>query len=110
MIDQSNYQEPLKKKVAFSNSISGTTSGLNVQPRAPALVDTNKTFDGINEIIGAVNSYLSTGSAAAANRESNATDHSATKFQNMKSKHQNPGVGTGAGAGTGMSVTHQKNS
>jgi len=31
MIDQSGYQqEPAKKKVAFSNSISGTTSGLNV--------------------------------------------------------------------------------
>lgn len=58
-------QEPQKKKVAFSNSISGMTqNGINVQqPRAPALVDTNKTFDGINEIIGAVNSYLSTGSA-----------------------------------------------
>jgi hypothetical protein len=66
MIEQSSYQEPSKKKVAFSNSISGTTSGLNVQPRAPALIDNNKTFDGINEIIGAVNSYLSTGSA---NRE-----------------------------------------
>ena len=55
-----------KKKVAFSNSISGISSGLNVQARAPAIVDNNKTFDGINEIIGAVNSYLSTGSA---NRE-----------------------------------------
>jgi hypothetical protein len=90
MIDQSNFQEPLKKKVAFSNSISGTTSGLNNQPRAPALVDTNKTFDGINEIIGAVNSYLSTGSAAR---------DGATENSKKVAKHN-----------VGMSATHQKNS
>lgn len=49
-IDQS------KKKSFFSGSISGAAN------RAPILADTNKTFDGMNEIIGAVNSYLSTGS------------------------------------------------
>lgn len=48
--------DPSKKKTFFSGSMSGAPA------RAPILADTNKTFDGMNEIIGAVNSYLSTGS------------------------------------------------
>jgi hypothetical protein len=49
--------DPTKKKTFFSGSISGASAA-----RAPIIADTNKTFDGMNEIIGAVNSYLSTGS------------------------------------------------